>query len=403
MLKKLIRFLKTSPLLMPVLALVDLVLLLIDTLAILTAPSPKRPNSLVIIRLDVMGDYLMFRNYLRQIKESARYKGYRLALLGNVAVKSLAETFDADVIDQFIWVDIYKLTTRPFYRFQVIRRFRSEGFSVVFCPTYSRVLVLDDYLALASGASERVGCETDFTNSKPWEAAFGNRLYTRLISSEAGILFEMERDRRIVEGFLREPLRVQPPMINSQQAKWVAVPDRYVVLSLGAGQDFRVWPIDRFAEVARFLLAHHSTYKIVLTGAATEKIYAESFLAKLSDTSAIIDLTGSLSLPELVYVLTKADLLLANETGIAHIAAATHTPTVVISQGKSLVRWHPYPAGFGEVIAYVYPAYIEQHRPDLSAIASDFNPESRFSMSEITVDRVVKAINQKLPLRKPIA
>ena len=343
-----------------------------------------------------MGDYLMFRNYLHRLKESARYKNHRLTLLGNIALKSLAATFDAHVVDQFIWVDIYKLSTRPLYRFRVVRQLRSEGFSVAFCPSYSRVLVLDDFMAWATGASERVGCETDYINIARWEAALGDRLYTRLISSGPGIVFEMERDRRIIEGFLQELTVGQLPQLDIRYAKPVVIPGKYVVLSLGAGQDFRVWPAERFAEVARFILAHFPTYKLVLTGAPNEKAYTETFMTNMPDTSGIVDLTGNLSIPELIYVLTKADLLIANETGIVHIAASTQTPTVVISQGKSLVRWHPYPAETGSHITHLYPAYIEENRADLAGIAAEFNPESRFSMSEITVERVIQSISQLL-------
>ena len=403
MLKRFIRLLKTSPLLVPVLALIDVCLLLVDRLAVLTARSQNNPLSLVIIRLDVLGDYLLFRNYLRQIKQSARYGNHSITLLGNVAVKSLAETFDAALIDRFIWVDIYKLSTRPLYRFRVVRRLRSEGFSVAFCPSYSRVLVLDDFMAWATGAAERVGCQTDYVNIAQWEATFGNRLFTRLIDSGPGIVFEMERDRRIVEGFLQEPVAVQLPTLALEYTQPVSVPEKYIVFSLGAGQEFRVWPAERFAEVARFILALHPTYKLVLTGAPTEKIYAESFLKTIPDTSAIVDLTGRLSIPELVYVLTNADLLIANETGIVHVAASTKTPTIVISQGKTLVRWHPYPAQIGAHITHLYPTYIEQHRADLTEIAPEFNPESRFSITEITVERVTEAVRSCInqPTEKP--
>ncbi len=403
MLKRFIRLLKTSPLLIPLLALIDLVLLLVDRLAVLTVRSPEKPLSLVIIRLDVLGDYLLFRNYLCQIRQSARYGNHSITLLGNIAVKSLAENFDADLIDHFIWVDIYKLSTRPLYRFRVVRHLRSKGFAVAFCPSYSRVLVLDDFMAWATGAAERVGCQTDYINIARWEAALGNRLYTRLVDSGLGIVFEMERDRRIVEGFLHEPVAIQPPVLALEYAKPVDVPEQYIVLSLGAGQAFRVWPAERFADVARFILTHYPAYKLVLTGAPNEKIYADSFLHNMPDTFAIVDLTGQLSIPELVYVLTKAALLIANETGIVHIAASTKTPTIAISQGKTLVRWHPYPAEIGAHITHLYPTYIEQHRANLTAIAPEFNPESRFSITEITVDRVTDAVrfSLKQPTEKP--
>lgn len=381
----------------PVLAFIDLVLLLIDALAMLLSDrSALTGPSLLVIRLDVLGDYLMFRPYLRTIKESAQYRNAKLTILGNVSFKSLAETFDADVVDQFIWVDIYKLTTRPFYRFRVVQRLRRAGFTVVFCPTYSRVLVLDDYLARASGAPERIGCVTDGINIKPWETWLGDKLYTRLIDSGPGICFEMERDHRIIEAFLSESVPKQAPALDGQKAKPVAVPERYLVMSLGAGQEFRVWPAENFATVANTLQADFPDFRIVLTGAPSEEMYAGAFLLAVHNPAIVLDLTGKLSIPELVYVLTRADALLTNETGIVHIAASTKTPTVVISQGKSLVRWHPYPESLGATIYHLYPDFVEQHQADLSKIAPQFNPESPFPITDISVDRVTQKLKRLL-------
>ncbi len=394
-LKNLIRLLKTSPWLVPVLAGIDLVLLLTDTLARLTTPAKRQPNTILIIKLDVLGDYLLFRNYLRVIRQSARYQNHRLVFCGNVAAKSIAEIFDSDIIEQFLWTDIYKLSTRPLYRFRFVQRLRQIGAEVVFCPTYSRVLVLDDFLAVASGARERIGCHTDFINMNRWEAWFGNRLYTRLISTKPGILFEMERNRQLVEGFLQEPVAAQPPILNPYNAKSVELPTRFIVFSLGAGQDFRIWPARRFAEVADILLAGLPNHQIVLTGAPSEKQYANDFLRYLVGLNRIMDLTGKLSLPELVFVLTRADALLTNETGIVHIAASTQTPTIVISQGKSLVRWHPYPTQFGGHIHHIYPDFIEKHRADLASIAPQFNPESSFAITDIITLRVVTQIEKQ--------
>lgn len=396
MLKRFIRFLKTSPILVPVLVLIDLMLLLIDRVAILSASSLKQNKSIIIIKLDVMGDYLMFRNYLRCIKESHRYSKYRITLLANITVKTLAESFDANVVDQFIWVDIYRLTTNPFYRFRIVKQLRSKGFSVVFCPTYSRVLVLDDYLAWATGAHERVGCKTDYSNIKQWEARLGNTLYTRLIDSGKGIQFEMERDRLLVAGFIQEPVTVQFPLLDSRYAKPVTVPSQYIVLSLGAGQNFRIWPTENFAEVAKFIFMHFPNYQILLTGAANETVFSKQFLSLLPSNKAVTDLTGRLSIPELVFVLTKADLLIANETGVAHIAASTGTESIIISQGKSLVRWHPYPASIAPGLTYVYPAFIEENRGKLIEIAPLFNPESPYAINEISTERIISLISSKL-------
>ncbi|MVM40052.1 hypothetical protein GO730_24590 [Spirosoma sp. HMF3257] len=239
LLKNIIRILKTSPLLVPILGLIDLFLYLVDKLAVLTAgPVSQKTNTLLILRIDVLGDYLLFRPYLQAIRQSATYKDYAITLCANSAIRSVAEVFDHDLIDSFIWTDIYKLSTRPLYRFRFVQTLRRQGFSTVFCPTYSRVLVLDDFLAKATGAPERVGCLTDFANIKHWEAWFGNQLYTRMLPSKEGLVFELERNRQLVEAFLGEPVLTHQPVLNTAYARPVSVPDQYTILSLGPGRIF---------------------------------------------------------------------------------------------------------------------------------------------------------------------
>ncbi|MBC3783787.1 glycosyltransferase family 9 protein [Spirosoma utsteinense] len=401
--KSLIRTLKTSPLLAPVLALIDLTLFVVDTLAILSAGRVQcRPKSLLIVRVDVLGDYLLFRNYLKSIRNSTRFQQYTITLCANFSIRTIAETFDSDIVDTFIWTDIYKLSTQLGYRFTFMRQLRKQGFDVVFCPTFSRVLVLDDFLARSTGASERVGCLTDFVNINRWEAWFGNRLYTRMIDSGPGIVFEMERNRRISEQFLGESVATSSLLLDRSKAKPVALPQPYIVLSLGAGQDFRIWPASRYGQVAQFIQLHYPAYHIVLTGAPNEQPYSDALLALLPDRSNLLDLTGKLSIAELIYVVSNASLLITNETGIVHIAASTQTPTIVASQGKSLVRWHPYPQRSSEHIHHLYPDFVEQHRGNLEQIAPQFNPESPFPIDVITIERVLDKVQTLLPVRQPI-
>ncbi|MEZ0542283.1 glycosyltransferase family 9 protein [Fibrella arboris] len=393
-LKTVIRLLKTSPWLAPVLAGIDALLWLTDRLAMLLAKrTAGQSRSLVVLRFDVLGDYLAFRGYLRYLKTQSAYRTHRLTLVGNQTFRGLAHQLDADIVDEFIWVDIYKLSTNLAYRFNVVQQLRQLGAETVFCPTYSRVLVLDDFLARATNAPERIGCIGDGINLTRWEVGWGNRQYTRLLPTQAGYVFELIRNQQIISAFLQIDVPILPPHIDPRRLPAVATPVPSVVLSLGAGQAFRVWPANRFAAVVQHLHTHYPGHTILLTGAPGEDVYADALLEQLPQPDWVQNLTAKLSLLELLAILRRADLLISNETGTVHLAAALHTPTIVISQGKSLVRWHPYPATLKAPIRHIYPPYIEQHRADLTAIAAQFNPESPFAITDVSAERVIEQLD----------
>src|ERR1700734_1406368 len=77
-----------------------------QTQQVLPAPhTTQRPLKLLILRLDDIGDYLLFRNQLRTYRASDRWKGHRITLLGNNSWRPIFEAFDSHAVDDVIWVD----------------------------------------------------------------------------------------------------------------------------------------------------------------------------------------------------------------------------------------------------------------------------------------------------------
>ena len=62
-------------------------------------------KNVLIVRLDAIGDYILWRNVLAFIRHSAAYRSSRITVLGNPAWRSLAEGFDAALADEWIWVE----------------------------------------------------------------------------------------------------------------------------------------------------------------------------------------------------------------------------------------------------------------------------------------------------------
>ena len=91
-----------------------------------------------------------------------------------------------------------------------------------------------------------------------------------------------------------------------------------LILHPGSKGSAREWGIDRFAELIKHLPADE--FKIFLTGTEKE---GELFRSLLSEPfPLVIDLSGKLSLNELIYFIGQCDGLVAASTGPLHIAAA---------------------------------------------------------------------------------
>src|SRR5205085_12433538 len=59
-------------------------------------------------------------------------------------------------------------------------------------------------------------------------------------------------------------------------------------------------------------------------------------------TSAPLQIFADLSLPEVTALAARARLFVGNDSGIAHIAAAVETPSVVVFGSSNVAHWRPW-------------------------------------------------------------
>ncbi len=144
--------------------------------------------------------------------------------------------------------------------------------------------------------------------------------------------------------------------------------DGYVVLHPGTSVPARAWPVRRFAECSQQLV--NIGWRVVVTGAPSEAGLTRavasagslpqhaSFDERTSFGSRAcpplpgpagfnrdkpVDLGGRTSLPQLAAVLDRAAVVVAANTGPAHLAAAVGTPVVsLFAPTVPAVRWAPY-------------------------------------------------------------
>lgn len=112
-------------------------------------------------------------------------------------------------------------------------------------------------------------------------------------------------------------------------------PKEYVVVHPGSRGSYRQWPPAYFALLADYCC--DNGYTVVITGTSDE-IDITRELCKCIRTS-IIDLTGKTSLGAIGALIKDAAFIIANCTGVTHIAAAVETPGIILSMDGEPARW----------------------------------------------------------------
>jgi lipopolysaccharide heptosyltransferase II len=119
----------------------------------------------------------------------------------------------------------------------------------------------------------------------------------------------------------------------------------------GARLATRRWPARRFAQVADMLAGYG--YRVVLTGSAGEAELVEAVRREMH--AAAVNLAGKTALGTLAALVAHARLVICNDTGMSHVAAATRTPSVVVCSGADPMRWQPLDASRHRMLWHPVP------------------------------------------------
>jgi heptosyltransferase-1 len=161
--------------------------------------------------------------------------------------------------------------------------------------------------------------------------------------------------------------------------------DNYAVLVPSSAHKDKRWPIERFAALAG-RISSQLGLSIVATGTVSERNTIEN-LKNLTNVP-IANFAGQTSLTELIALLKAAKLVVSNDTGPGHIAAALGSPLVLIFGRSNPARVAPY--GRSRCVAAVEP-----NSRGFKCNSTD----PKYDIKAITVDEVYRKVCEQLNSR----
>ncbi len=110
---------------------------------------------------------------------------------------------------------------------------------------------------------------------------------------------------------------------------------RFAVLNPGAGWPSKIWPAERYGELARHLYQAHGVASVAVWGLPSEIPLAETIVATSGGHAQLAPPTTMLQLAALS---RRAALFVGSDTGPMHLAVAVGTPTISM-HGPSRGDW----------------------------------------------------------------
>ena len=140
------------------------------------------------------------------------------------------------------------------------------------------------------------------------------------------------------------PIRLESEKWADALFKQEGIKEKDLLLTIhpGASCPSKIWPNDRFAEVADKLIEKYG-FKALIVAGPKDIALAKSLIKHMHH--AAIDLSGKTSVSQLASLLKRSRLFISNDSGPVHIASAVGVPVVSIfgrtQKGLSPKRWGP--------------------------------------------------------------
>ncbi len=158
----------------------------------------------------------------------------------------------------------------------------------------------------------------------------------------------------------------------------------YAVMHPAAAFATKQWSTEKFGRTAEFL--EQKGLAIVAVASKNET----TILSELKCASRVpVTIFDDLSLPEINALASKARIFVGNDSGIAHIAAAVGTPTVVVFGSSNRNHWRPWTDAPNEIVFEEFAC-----QPCPGYVCSEFG-EPRCILS-VPLERVLGAIDRVL-------
>jgi len=297
-------------------------------------------NKVLIIKNDAIGDYLLFRNFIKEVHLKSR--GKKIFLLGNIIWRDLAETLDSEFIEGFYWLKKGGQNVNPDQNTinELLLEVNSNQYDLVLYPNFSREKLAGDFLIKHIPAKEKVGIHGDFQNQSKADLDVGNMFYSRLMIPEDSVKFEFLRNKEFIEFVFREPSNCNKPEISLQHPTAKIHENPFVILFPGASTPEKQWPKQKFISVAQWLISHYGC-EIIIAGGPSDLRLSEELAGEIGQKS--MNISGKTSLTELLDWISQCRLIISNDTSAVHMAIQMGIPSICPFKCNHFGRFLPYP------------------------------------------------------------
>lgn len=293
-------------------------------------------KNILIIRLDGLGDITMTTSMLRELRNNCMDSNITLV----VPIACIEIMQNCPYCDHILaFNSASKIFPHQLALFLKSIQFKNnnlkkKSFDYVLLPRTGSFVSAEVYIALLSGASNRVAYDSLLTINQNRKIKKLYPLFTHLLAANAKI-HEVEANLRILSLM---GLKVNSsylelwPCDNDRKFIDGLISERCTYIAIGSNLTVakkRNWPIDNYIQVINELLITYPKFRFILIGHGRDVINNEHIVMKCGNN--VVNFAGRLKLGQTCSILERCKLFIGNDSGPMHLAAAMGVPVVEIS------------------------------------------------------------------------
>ena len=282
------------------------------------------------VRLDAMGDVLMTTPAIRAIKGPGRHVTLLTSPSGAAAAALVSEV-DEVIVYEAPWLKATPTRDDARHEFGMAQQLRDGGFDAAAILTvFSQNPLPSALLCWFAGIPLRLAhCrENPYQLLTDWVPELEpDRLERHEVRRQLDLLATVGyrvADERLA---IRVPEPARRAVAGLLESAGIDPNRPWLPIHPGATAPSRRYPPESFALAARGIVADLG-YQVIFTGSAGERDLIESIRAAMGVPSG--SLAGRVDLGGLAAVIERAPVLVSNNTGPVHVAAAVGTPVAVL-------------------------------------------------------------------------
>jgi len=295
-------------------------------------------KNILIFRTGNLGDTFCAIPAMKLVKE--RFPDARFIFMTSEGLPNLPHPVDVlNGLLEFDEIYLYKPTALKNlkYLFKVVGQIRRKNVDlIVYLSQYDASLprFIRDILFFRMTGCKSI-CGFQWTKHRLFAAAqYRYRKFDREVYRHVKLLSPLGVSDKISWDIPEVLLNINPSSFTTSNSR--------TVIAIHPGAKFPVnhWPVERFLEVAFALKKAYNPFFIVVGGS---DIKESAGIIAQSMKNDILDLSGKTSFLDLAGILRQCDLLISNDSGPVHVAAAVGTPVVGIYTARDFPEcWYPW-------------------------------------------------------------